>query len=177
MEINEAKYLLRTAGYRLIKEYDEELEENQEEILDEGKSREKSDKFSHKQKCAYKNKNKNRKYHECDEDDDDCSIDEGYEEDLAGVEDKLISAGAARPTTKEVKPVEDFDTSFRAKVLLLKKALTPKFISELIKRMNFDIDETDIKKYAVSVIEAANFNAKEPVDALQRKIRRHFTGV
>ena len=71
----------------------------------------------------------------------------------------------------------DFKDDFRAKTLLLKKALTPKFVSELIKRTNFEVDEKDIKSYAFDVIENANLDAQNPVDALQRKLRRHFTGI
>ena len=71
----------------------------------------------------------------------------------------------------------DFKDNFRAKTLLLKQVLTPKFVSELIKRTDFSVDEKEIKDYAISVIENANLNAQNPVKALQRKISRHFTGV
>ena len=71
----------------------------------------------------------------------------------------------------------DFKDNFRAKTLLLKQVLTPKFVSELIKRTDFSVDEKEIKDYAISVIENANLNAQNPVGALQRKISRHFTGV
>lgn len=68
----------------------------------------------------------------------------------------------------------DFKDNFRAKTLLLKKALTPKFVSELIKRTDFEVDDKEIKAYAISIIEKANLDAKDPVQALQKRIKAHF---
>ena len=164
-------------GCKNCDEDDDDLDEafeDDEEILDEGKSRGKSDKLAHKEKAAFKKKKQSC----CEKDDDDGDeLDEGYDEDLAGIEDRLIASGAARPRDTVGQDVGDFNNSFRAKTLLLKKALTPKFVSELIKRTDFEIDEKDIKSYAFDVIENANLDAKNPVGALQRKISRHFTGV
>lgn len=150
---------------------DEAYEEDDEEILDEGKSRGKSDKLAHKEKAAFKKKKQS-----CSEEDDDDELDEGYDEDLAGIEDRLIASGAARPRDTVGQDVGDFNNSFRAKILLLKKALTPKFVSELIKRNDFEIDDKDVKAYAIKIIEGANLDAKDPVQALQKKIKAHFPG-
>lgn len=156
-----------------ISEFDEDYDEDfdDEEILDEGKSRGKSDKLAHKEKAAFKKKKQS-----CCEEDDDDELDEGYEEDLAGIEDRLIASGAARPRDTVGQDVGDFNNSFRAKILLLKKALTPKFVSELIKRNDFEIDDKDVKAYAIKIIEGANLDAKDPVQALQKKIKAHFPG-
>lgn len=148
--------------------------EDEDEMLDEGKSRGKSDKFAHSQKAAYKNKKK------CsfdDDEDDDDELDEGYVEDMADVEDRLIKAKAARPINRESNPIGEFNNSFRSKIQLLKKALSPKFVSELIKRNDFEIDEKEIKDYAIKIIEFANLEAKDPVQALQKKIKAHFPGI
>ena len=162
-------------AYKNKKKYYEDEDEDDDEDLDEafleeGKSKPKGDKFSHKEKvagrkpkdCCGKNGCK-----DCDEDDDD--LDESIE-DVPGLTRELRGQVGTDDWS-------DFKDEFRAKTLLLKKALTPKFVSELIKRTDFEIDEKDIKSYALDVIENANLDAKNPVDALQRKIRRHFTGI
>lgn len=137
---------------------DDDLDES---YLEEGKSKPKSDKFAHKEKVA----NKKKKCYDCDDDCDD-DLDEAFED---AVREPRGQEGAA--------DWADFKNNFRAKTLLLNKALTPKFVSELIKRTNFEYDEKDIKAYAISVIENANLDAQNPVGALQRKVSRHFTGV
>lgn len=159
------------------KSYEEEDEGDDEDDLDEafleeGKSKPKSDKFAHKEKVAGRKPKGccgKKGYKDCDEDDDD--LDESLEDDFPGTFRKLNTE------QKGTDDWSDFKDEFRAKTLLLKKALTPKFVSELIKRTNFEVDAKDIKSYALDVIENANLDAKNPVDALQRKIRRYFTGI
>ena len=138
---------------------DDDLDES---YLEEGKSKPKGDKFAHKEKVA----NKKKKCYDCDDDCDDDDLDESFED---AVREPRGQEGAA--------DWSDFKDNFRAKILLLNKALTPKFVSELIKRTDFEYDEKDIKAYAISVIENANLDAQNPVGALQRKISRHFTGI
>ena len=162
-------------AYKNKKKYYEDEEEDDDEDLDEafleeGKSKPKGDKFSHKEKVAGRKPKDccgKKGCKDCDEDDDD--LDESIE-DVPGLTRELRGQVGTDDWS-------DFKDEFRAKTLLLKKALTPKFVSELIKRTDFEIDEKDIKSYALDVIENANLDAKNPVDALQRKIRRHFTGI
>jgi hypothetical protein len=145
---------------------DEDLDVNYD--LYEGKSKPKSDKFAHKEKVAGKKPKGccgKKGCKDCEDDDLDESI-----EDVPG----LTREPRGQVGTDDWS---DFKDDFRAKTLLLKKALTPKFVSELIKRTNFEIDEKDIKSYAFDVIENANLDAQNPVDALQRKLSRHFTGI
>ena len=201
--------------------------------MDESKSREKSDRFSHKQKVAYKKK----KCEECDDDDDeemDESIepDNGWEEsnkkygslsefydvligrgynfksarawidanmnkivmfkrkgysaedivyeldgDLAGDMDESLEdvPGLIREPRGQVgrDDWDDFKDDFRKKTLFLKKALTPKFVSGIIKDTDFEVDDKEIKEYAFSVIEDV-FETKNPVENLQARIRKHF---
>ena len=162
-------------AYKNKKKYYEDEEEDDDEDLDEafleeGKSKPKGDKFSHKEKVAGRKPKDccgKKGCKDCDEDDDD--LDESIE-DVPGLTRELRGQVGTDDWS-------DFKDEFRAKTLLLKKALTPKFVSELIKRTDFEIDEKDIKSYALDVIENANLDAKNPVNALQRKIRRHFTGI
>ena len=162
-------------AYKNKKKYYEDEDEDDDEDLDEafleeGKSKPKGDKFSHKEKVAGRKPKDccgKKGCKDCDEDDDD--LDESIE-DVPGLTRELRGQVGTDDWS-------DFKDEFRAKTLLLKKALTPKFVSELIKRTDFEIDEKDIKSYALDVIENANLDAKNPVDALQRKIRRHFTGI
>ena len=162
-------------AYKNKKKYYEDEEEDDDEDLDEafleeGKSKPKGDKFSHKEKVAGRKPKDccgKKGCKDCDEDDDD--LDESIE-DVPGLTRELRGQVGTDDWS-------DFKDEIRAKTLLLKKALTPKFVSELIKRTDFEIDEKDIKSYALDVIENANLDAKNPVDALQRKIRRHFTGI
>jgi hypothetical protein len=162
------------AAYKKKKKSYEECDDCDDDDLDEaylseGKSKPKSDKFSHKEKVAGRKPKGccgKKGCKDCDEDDD---LDESIE-DVPGLTREPRSQVGADDWS-------DFKDDFRAKTLLLKKALTPKFVSELIKRTNFEIDEKDIKSYAFDVIENANLDAQNPVDALQRKLRRHFTGI
>lgn len=152
------------------KSYEEEDDEGDDDLdeafLEEGKSKPKGDKFAHKEKVAGR-KPKGCCGKGCKDEDDD--LDESIE-DVPG----LTREPRGQVGTDDWS---DFKDDFRAKTLLLKKALTPKFVSELIKRTNFEVDEKDIKSYAFDVIENANLGAQNPVGALQRKISRHFTGV
>lgn len=161
------------AAYKNKKKYYEEDEDDDDDLdeafLEEGKSKPKGDKFSHKEKVAGRKPKDccgKKGCKDCDEDDD---LDESIE-DVPGLTRELRGQVGTDDWS-------DFKDEFRAKTLLLKKALTPKFVSELIKRTNFEVDAKDIKSYALDVIENANLDAKNPVDALQRKIRRHFTGI
>lgn len=162
-------------AYKNKKKYYEDEDEDDDDDLDEafleeGKSKPKGDKFSHKEKVAGRKPKDccgKKGCKDCDEDDDD--LDESIE-DVPGLTRELRGQVGTDDWS-------DFKDEFRAKTLLLKKALTPKFVSELIKRTDFEIDEKEIKSYALDVIENANLDAKNPVDALQRKIRRHFTGI
>ena len=153
------------------KSYEDEDDDDDldEAFLEEGKSKPKGDRFSHKEKVAGRKPKDccgKKGCKDCDEDDD---LDESIE-DVPGLTRELRGQVGTDDWS-------DFKDEFRAKTLLLKKALTPKFVSELIKRTDFEIDEKEIKSYALDVIENANLDAKNPVDALQRKIRRHFTGI
>lgn len=162
-------------AYKNKKKYYEDEEEDDDDDLDEafleeGKSKPKGDRFSHKEKVAGRKPKDccgKKGCKDCDEEDDD--LDESIE-DVPGLTRELRGQVGTDDWS-------DFKDEFRAKTLLLKKALTPKFVSELIKRTDFEIDEKEIKSYALDVIENANLDAKNPVDALQRKIRRHFTGI
>ena len=69
----------------------------------------------------------------------------------------------------------DFKEDFRKKTLFLKKALTPQFVSGIIKDTDFEVDEKDIKEYAFKNIEEV-FGTKDPVANLQRRIRKFFVG-
>lgn len=68
---------------------------------------------------------------------------------------------------------DDFKDDFRAKTLFLKKALTPQFVSGIIKDTDFEVDDKEIKDYAFTVIEDV-FGTKDPVRNLQARIRNHF---
>jgi hypothetical protein len=68
---------------------------------------------------------------------------------------------------------DDFKDDFRAKTLFLKKALTPAFVSGIIKDTDFEVDDKEIKAYAFTIIEDV-FGTKDPVVNLQRRIRNHF---
>jgi len=70
---------------------------------------------------------------------------------------------------------DDFKDNFRAKSLFLKKALTPQFVSGIIKDTDFETDDKEIKAYAFSIIEDV-FGTKNPVVNLQARIRKHFVG-
>ena len=96
--------------------------------------------------------------------------------DLAGDIDESYEDTFREPNTVQqgTDDWSDFKDNFRAKTLLLKKALTPKFVSELIKRTDFEVDDKEIKAYAISIIEKANLDAKDPVQALQKRIKAHF---
>ena len=68
---------------------------------------------------------------------------------------------------------DDFKEDFRAKTLFLKKALTPQFVSGIIKDTDFEVDDKEIKAYAFTIIEDV-FGTKDPVRNLQIRIRKHF---
>jgi hypothetical protein len=69
----------------------------------------------------------------------------------------------------------DFKDDFRKKTLTLKKALTPKFVSGIIKDTDFEVDDKEIKEFAFRAIEEV-WNTKNAVENLQARIRKHFVG-
>lgn len=95
-----------------------------------------------------------------DEDDD---LDEAYEDTFR--EPNNVQKGT--------DDWSDFKDDFRQKTLTLKKALTPKFVSGIIKDTDFEVDEKEIKAYAFKVVEEV-FGTKEPVENLQSRIRTYF---
>lgn len=133
-----------------------------EAYMTEGKSKPKGDKFSHKEKVANK-KPKSCGKKCCDDDDDD--LDEALE-DVPG----LTRGPRSQQGTDNW---DDFKEDFRAKTLFLKKALTPQFVSGIIKDTDFEVDDKEIKAYAFTIIEDV-FGTKDPVRNLQIRIRKHF---
>lgn len=223
LEDNNDDYDEETEEISIVGDRWGEIEDFDESYIAEGKSRVKGDRFSHKEKVAFKNKKKGCCGKNCRwEDEDDDELDESYWSQNDGVDlnnaienifindygmseemvekildryDELIYDEGTKGTDAEdiadmiatkmqvrKKAVStdnsiDFNNNFRAKTILLKKALSPKFVSELIKRNDFEIDADDVKKYAIEIIEKANLDAKDPVQALQKKIKAHFPGV
>ena len=147
-------------------EYDDDSVD--EAYMTEGKSKPKGDKFSHKEKVAGRKPKgccggkKGGKCTECDDDDD---LDEALE-DVPG----LTREPRGQVGTDNW---DDFKDDFRAKTLFLKKALTPAFVSGIIKDTDFEVDDKEIKAYAFTVIEDV-FGTKDPVRNLQARIRNHF---
>ena len=139
-----------------------------EAYMTEGKSKPKGDKFSHKEKVAGR-KSKGccggKKGGKCEDEDDD--LDESLEDDFPET--------FRRPNTEQkgTDNWDDFKDDFRAKTLFLKKALTPAFVSGIIKDTDFEVDDKEIKAYAFAVIEDV-FGTKDPVRNLQARIRNHF---
>ena len=135
-----------------------------EAYMIEGKSKPKGDKFSHREKVAGK-KSKGccgkKGCKDCEDDDLDESI-----EDVPG----LTREHRGQVGTDNW---DDFKDDFRAKTLFLKKALTPAFVSGIIKDTDFEVDDKEIKAYAFTVIEDV-FGTKDPVRNLQARIRNHF---
>lgn len=145
---------------------DEDLDENYD--LYEGKSKPKSDKFAHKEKVAGKKPKGccgKKGCKDCDDDELDESLEDDYPETFR------------RPNNVQqgTDNWDDFKDDFRAKSLFLKKALTPQFVSNIIKDTDFETDDKEIKAYAFSIIEDV-FGTKNPVVNLQARIRKHFVG-
>lgn len=145
---------------------DEDLDENYD--LYEGKSKPKSDKFAHKEKVAGKKPKGccgKKGCKDCDDDELDESLEDDYPETFR------------RPNNVQqgTDNWDDFKDDFRAKSLFLKKALTPQFVSGIIKDTDFETDDKEIKAYAFTIIEDV-FGTKNPVENLQKRIRRHFVG-
>ena len=138
-----------------------------EAYMIEGKSKPKGDKFSHKEKVAGRKQKgccggkKGRNCTDCDDDDLDEAL-----EDIPG----LTREPRGQVGTDNW---DDFKDDFRAKTLFLKKALTPAFVSGIIKDTDFEVDDKEIKAYAFTVIEDV-FGTKDPVRNLQARIRNHF---
>lgn len=137
-----------------------------EAYMTEGKSKPKGDKFSHKEKVAGRKPKGccgGKKGGKCEDDDDE--LDEALE-DIPG----LTREPRGQVGTDDW---DDFKDEFRAKTLFLKKALTPAFVSGIIKDTDFEVDDKEIKAYAFTVIEDV-FGTKDPVRNLQARIRNHF---
>ncbi len=135
-----------------------------EAYMIEGKSKPKGDKFSHREKVAGKKPKGccgKKGCKDCEDDDLDESI-----EDVPG----LTREPRGQVGTDNW---DDFKDDFRAKTLFLKKALTPAFVSGIIKDTDFEVDDKEIKAYAFTVIEDV-FGTKDPVRNLQARIRNHF---
>lgn len=140
-----------------------------EAYMTEGKSKPKGDKFSHKEKVAGRKPKGccgGKKGGKCTDDEDD-DLDESLEDDFPDT--------FRKPNTEQrgTDNWDDFKDDFRAKTLFLKKALTPVFVSGIIKDTDFEVDDKEIKAYAFTVIEDV-FGTKNPVENLQARIRRHF---
>ena len=139
-----------------------------EAYMTEGKSKPKGDKFSHKEKVAGRKPKGccgGKKGGKCEDDDDE--LDESLEDDFP---DTFRKPNLEQRGTDNW---DDFKDDFRAKTLFLKKALTPAFVSGIIKDTDFEVDDKEIKAYAFTVIEDV-FGTKDPVVNLQRRIRNHF---
>jgi hypothetical protein len=168
----EIEDIIKILAYENCEECDDEEEPVVDDVpvdeatLQEGKSKPKSDKFAHKQKVAGKKK----KCYDCD-DCDDCDDDEDLDESLEDVPG-LTRGPRGQQGTDDWS---DFKDDFRKKTLFLKKALTPQFVSGIIKDTDFEVDEKDIKEYAFKNIEEV-FETKDPVANLQRRIRKFFVG-
>lgn len=139
-----------------------------EAYMTEGKSKPKGDKFSHKEKIAGRKPKGccgGKKGGKCEDDDDE--LDESLEDDFPDT--------FRKPNTEQrgTDNWDDFKDDFRAKTLFLKKALTPAFVSGIIKDTDFEVDDKEIKAYAFTVIEDV-FGTKDPVRNLQARIRKHF---
>lgn len=135
-----------------------------EAYMIEGKSKPKGDKFAHREKVAGKKQKGccgKKGCKDCEDDDLDESI-----EDVPG----LTREPRGQVGTDNW---DDFKDDFRAKTLFLKKALTPAFVSGIIKDTDFEVDDKEIKAYAFTVIEDV-FGTKDPVRNLQARIRNHF---
>lgn len=101
----------------------------------------------------------------CDDDDLDESLEDDFPETFR------------KPNTvqKGTDDWSDFKDDFRKKTLTLKKALTPKFVSGIIKDTDFEVDDKEIKEFAFRAIEEV-WNTKNAVENLQARIRKHFVG-
>lgn len=141
-----------------------------EAYMTEGKSKPKGDKFSHKEKVAGRKPKGccgGKKGGKCTDCDDDDELDESLEDDFPET--------FRKPNTEQkgTDNWDDFKDEFRAKTLFLKKALTPAFVSGIIKDTDFEVDDKEIKAYAFTVIEDV-YGTKDPVRNLQARIRNHF---
>lgn len=143
-------------------EDDDDLDENYD--LYEGKSKPKSDKFAHKEKVAGKKPKGCCGKKGCKNCEDDDDLDEAFDNPA------LFREPRGQVGTDNW---DDFKDDFRAKSLFLKKALTPKFVSGVIKDSDFETDEKEIKAYAFSIIEDV-FGTKNPVENIQARVRKHF---
>ena len=134
-------------------EYDDDSVD--EAYMTEGKSKPKS----------YYDGKKGKKCTDCEDEDED--LDESLEDDFPET--------FRKPNTvqKGTDNWDDFKDEFRAKTLFLKKALTPAFVSGIIKDTDFEVDAKEIKDYAITIIEDV-YGTKNPVENLQARIRRHF---
>lgn len=160
------------AAYKKKKQCCEDDDDDDDDLdeaydLYEGKSKPKSDKFAHKEKVAGKKPKGccgKKGCKDCDDEELDESLSDDYPDTFREPRGQVGTDNW-----------DDFKDDFRAKSLFLKKALTPKFVSNIIKDTDFETDDKEIKAYAFSIIEQV-FGTKDPVDNLQRRIRKHFVG-
>lgn len=160
------------AAYKKKKQCCEDDDDDDDDLdeaydLYEGKSKPKSDKFAHKEKVAGKKPKGccgKKGCKDCDDEELDESLSDDYPDTFREPRGQVGTDNW-----------DDFKDDFRAKSLFLKKALTPQFVSNIIKDTDFETDDKEIKAYAFSIIEEV-FVTKNPVENLQKRIRRHFVG-
>ena len=158
------------AAYKKKKQCCEDDDDDDDDLdeaydLYEGKSKPKSDKFAHKEKVAGKKPKGccgKKGCKDCDDEELDESLSDDYPDTFREPRGQVGTDNW-----------DDFKDDFRAKSLFLKKALTPKFVSNIIKDTDFETDDKEIKAYAFSIIEQV-FGTKNPVENLQARIRKHF---
>ena len=158
------------AAYKKKKQCCEDDDDDDDDLdeaydLYEGKSKPKSDKFAHKEKVAGKKPKGccgKKGCKDCDDEELDESLSDDYPDTFREPRGQVGTDNW-----------DDFKDDFRAKSLFLKKALTPQFVSNIIKDTDFETDDKEIKAYAFSIIEDV-FGTKDPVRNLQARIRKHF---
>ena len=161
------------AAYKKKKQCCEDDDDDDDDLdeaydLYEGKSKPKSDKFAHKEKVAGKKPKGccgKKGCKDCDDEELDESLSDDYPDTFREPRGQVGTDNW-----------DDFKDDFRAKSLFLKKALTPKFVSDIIKDTDFETDDKEIKAYAFTIIEDV-FGTKNPVENLQARIRKHFVKV
>ena len=161
------------AAYKKKKQCCEDDDDDDDDLdeaydLYEGKSKPKSDKFAHKEKVAGKKPKGccgKKGCKDCDDEELDESLSDDYPDTFREPRGQVGTDNW-----------DDFKDDFRAKSLFLKKALTPKFVSNIIKDTDFETDDKEIKAYAFTIIEDV-FGTKNPVENLQARIRKHFVKV
>lgn len=144
-------------------EDDIDEEEDEDEALGESKIRVRAIRKARGGKCreSCNGKKKGRCVRDAKELEESLSDDE-YPETFRGLRGR-----------EDADDLEDFKTSPRVKAELLKAALTPNFVAGIIKDTDFEVNDREIKDYAFTVVEEV-LDTKDPVDNLQRRVKRHF---